>query len=190
MKKERVTSCYRITPLVVILIAVIAMYAVGNRDERGTVDLAPDTVSVVEDSVAGAHTQTHSVSSERVSAKTVRSETLSGQEVEDTIRIAAANPLDNALKKGLPVVADFGRSTCVPCKMMLPILEKLEHDLEGKASVLIIDVREYSALSKKYRIRLIPTQIFFDSTGEEVFRHQGFMPEEEIITQLKKMGVD
>jgi thioredoxin 1 len=190
MKTERVTSWYRIAPLVVILIAIIAMYAIGNRNKKRAVDLAPDTVSVVEDSIAGGHTQTQSTSSERVSAKTVRSETLSGQEAEDTIRVAAANPLENALKKGLPVVADFGRSTCVPCKMMLPILEKLEHDLEGKASVLVIDVREYSALSQKYQITLIPTQIFFDSSGEEVFRHQGFMPEEEIITQLKKMGVD
>jgi thioredoxin 1 len=190
MKTERVTSWYKIALLVVILIAIVAVYAIGNGNEKGTVDLVVDTVAVGDDSITGNQNQTESATSEHVSVKTVPSETLSDQNAEDTIHIAAANPLEKALKKGLPVVADFGRSTCVPCKMMLPILERLEHDLEGKASILVIDIREYSALSRKYKISLIPTQVFFDSSGEEVFRHHGFMPEEEIINQLKKMGMD
>ncbi|GAI33832.1 unnamed protein product, partial [marine sediment metagenome] len=33
------------------------------------------------------------------------------------------NPLDQAFKKGRPVLADFGRGVCIPCKQMKPILE-------------------------------------------------------------------
>uniref|UniRef100_A0A7V1EI50 Thioredoxin n=1 Tax=candidate division WOR-3 bacterium TaxID=2052148 RepID=A0A7V1EI50_UNCW3 len=102
----------------------------------------------------------------------------------------ADNPLSKALKSKRPVLADFGRGTCIPCKMMQPILEKLQKEYAGKAEVLIIDVGEYAALARKYKIMMIPTQIFFDPSGKEVYRHQGFMPEQDIIAQLKKMGVE
>ncbi|UCF70350.1 MAG: thioredoxin family protein [candidate division WOR-3 bacterium] len=190
MKIERLVFWCRIAGLPVILIAVVATYAITNGVKNSENDLARDTMSVVEDSTAGGHIQSQRTISESVSAPAGPSENLPGEGTKDTVPATAADPLENALKKGLPVVADFGRSTCIPCKMMLPILEKLEHELEGKASVLIIDIREYSTLSRKYKITLIPTQIFFDANGEEVFRHQGFMPEEEIILQLKEMGVD
>jgi thioredoxin 1 len=120
------------------------------------------------------------------SARIVRNEAwIKTQEAQ-----VADNPLSRALRSGNPVVADFGRGTCVPCKMMEPILKKLQKEYEGKAEILIIDVGEYAALSGKYRIQLIPTQIFFDAGGKEISRHQGFMSEEDIIAQLKKMGVE
>ncbi|MGB3478601.1 MAG: thioredoxin domain-containing protein [bacterium] len=104
--------------------------------------------------------------------------------------LAADNPLNKALKRGQPVVADFGKGTCMPCKMMEPILKKLAEEYEGRASILILDVDEYRSLSRKYRVMMIPTQIFFDSDGKEVYRHQGFMSETDIIAKLKEMGVD
>ena len=73
---------------------------------------------------------------------------------------------------------------------MQPILEKLQKDYVGKAEILILDVGEYASLSRKYRIMLIPTQIFFDANGKEVHRHQGFMSEADLVAQLKKMGVE
>lgn len=100
------------------------------------------------------------------------------------------NPLNNALKLGQPVVADFGKGTCMPCKMMEPILKKLREEYEGRASILILDVDEYRSLSRKYRVMMIPTQIFFDSDGKEVYRHQGFMPETDIVAKLKDLGVE
>jgi len=102
----------------------------------------------------------------------------------------AENPLTQALKSKRPVLADFGRGTCIPCKMMQPILEKLQKEYTGKAEILILDVSEHPAFSKEYHLMVIPTQIFFDSSGKEVNRHLGFMPEEEIVAQLKAMGVE
>lgn len=104
--------------------------------------------------------------------------------------LAGDNPLSRALKSGRPVLADFGRGTCIPCKMMQPILEKLQKEYTNKAEILILDVGEYASLARKYKIIMIPTQIFFDSSGREVFRHQGFMPEQDLVAQLKKLGVE
>ncbi len=119
-------------------------------------------------------------------AKITRNEKL----IKKQVSLIPDNPLNKALKSGKAVVADFGRGTCMPCKMMEPILKKLQKDYEGKTSILILDVDEYASLSQKYGVRMIPTQIFFDANGKEVYRHQGFMPEEDIVAQLKKMGVE
>ncbi|MEO0166782.1 MAG: thioredoxin domain-containing protein [candidate division WOR-3 bacterium] len=110
--------------------------------------------------------------------------------IKEQAALTADNPLSRALKSGRPVLADFGRGTCIPCKMMQPILEKLQKEYAGKAEILIIDVGEYASLARQYKIMMIPTQIFFDKSGKEVYRHQGFMPEQDIISQLKKLGVE
>lgn len=122
----------------------------------------------------------------RAKAKIVRNE----KWIKAEEALAGDNPLSRALKSKKPVLADFGRGTCIPCKMMQPILEKLQKDYAGKAEILILDVGEYASLARKYKIMMIPTQIFFDSSGKEVYRHQGFMPEQDIVAQLKKLGVE
>jgi len=74
--------------------------------------------------------------------------------------------------------------------MMAPILEKLDKDYKGKAAILFIDVWKDPDQAKRFGIQTIPTQIFYDKQGKEVLRHSGFMSEEAIVTQLKKMGVN
>lgn len=99
------------------------------------------------------------------------------------------NPLEEAFRKGRPVLADFGRGVCIPCKQMKPILEELASEYEGKASILIVEIDDYRALTRRYSIRLIPTQIFFDVQRREVYRHEGFMSKESIKEKLEEMGV-
>jgi thiol-disulfide isomerase/thioredoxin len=103
--------------------------------------------------------------------------------------LAADNPLDKALSTGRPVAADFGRGECIPCKMMKPILEKLAQEFKGKAEILIIDIDEYPDLKRRCGVLFIPAQIFYDASGNETYRHEGFMPEEDIREQLAKLGV-
>ncbi len=98
-----------------------------------------------------------------------------------------STPLSQALSSSKPTVAEFGRGTCIPCKQMKPILEELAKEYEGKVNVLIISVDEHRDLTKQYGIMAIPTQIFFDSEGQELTRHMGFFAKEDIITQLQKM---
>ena len=102
----------------------------------------------------------------------------------------ASVPLGQALSSGKPTLAEFGRGTCIPCKEMKPILEELAMEYRDKLNVVIVEVDEHRDLTNQYGIMAIPTQIFFDSSGEEITRHIGFWSKEEIIAQLKKMGID
>ncbi len=91
--------------------------------------------------------------------------------------------------KGMVTMVDLGAKKCIPCKMMAPILEKLEKAYTGRAAIIFLDVWEDPKPAHRFGIRGIPTQIFFDKEGKEVFRHMGFLSEEGIISRLKDMGV-
>ena len=91
--------------------------------------------------------------------------------------------------KGMVTMLDLGANSCIPCKMMDPILAKVEKDYKGKAAIIFIDVWKNQAPARRFGIRVIPTQIFFDKEGREVSRHEGFMSEEAIVRVLQKMGV-
>ncbi len=92
--------------------------------------------------------------------------------------------------KGMVTMIDLGAKKCVPCKMMAPILAKMEKQFEGQAAIVFIDVWEHNEQARRFGIRAIPTQIFYSETGKEVYRHIGFMDEKAIVNQLKKMGVE
>jgi thioredoxin 1 len=91
--------------------------------------------------------------------------------------------------KGMVTMIDLGAKKCIPCKMMAPILAKLEKEYAGRAAIVFLDVWEDPKPAHRFGIRGIPTQIFFDKEGKEVFRHLGFLSEEEIVRRLKDMGV-
>ncbi|MBW2483523.1 MAG: thioredoxin fold domain-containing protein [Deltaproteobacteria bacterium] len=92
--------------------------------------------------------------------------------------------------RGMVTMVDLGAKKCIPCKMMAPILVKMEKQYEGKAAIVFIDVWEHREQARRFGIQAIPTQIFFDKTGREVYRHVGFMDEKAIVNQLKKMGIE
>jgi len=94
-----------------------------------------------------------------------------------------------SLSSGKPTVIDLGARTCIPCKKMAPILESLSSEYRSKASVLFIDVHENQAAAEKFRIQMIPTQVFFNAQGKEVKRHVGFMEKAEIVKELRAAGL-
>ena len=108
--------------------------------------------------------------------------------------IVSASPVFSAGPKNVPVkgmvtMVDLGAASCIPCKMMAPILNKLEKRYQGKAAVVFIDLRYNREAIQQFGVRAIPTQIFFDKAGKEVYRHVGFMSEDAIVAQLQSMGV-
>lgn len=102
---------------------------------------------------------------------------------------ASATAINQSLTSGKPTIIDLGARTCIPCKKMAPILESLSSEYRGKAGVLFIDVREDQAAAQKFRVQMIPTQIFFDARGKEVKRHVGFMDKAAIVKELKAAGL-
>jgi len=90
---------------------------------------------------------------------------------------------------GRVVMLDLGANECVPCKMMAPILDELKKEYAGRAEIIFIDVWKDPDQARKYGIRAIPTQIFFDAEGREVHRNTGFMDKKRIVDILSRLGV-
>lgn len=101
--------------------------------------------------------------------------------------LARDNPVDRLRLSGKPSLVDFGATGCGPCDMMTPILDKLKKKYPGKLNVLFVHAQEEQILSKRYGIRFIPIQVFFDKNGTEVYRHTGFFPEAEIEKKLTQL---
>jgi len=97
--------------------------------------------------------------------------------------------IENTSQTTLPQLVDLGSKTCIPCKMMEPILEELKREYEGKLDILFIDVGKNPAGMEAYGIRAIPTQIFYDANGQEFYRHEGFFSKEDILRTFKDAGL-
>lgn len=95
----------------------------------------------------------------------------------------------NTGNKNLPKLLDLGAGKCIPCKMMAPILDELKKDYKSKFLIEFIDVWKNEDAGKKHKIRMIPTQIFFDKDGKELFRHEGFYSKEDILNKWKELGI-
>jgi thioredoxin 1 len=92
-------------------------------------------------------------------------------------------------KAKLPRLVDLGADKCIPCKKMAPILARMKKEYAGRLEVEFIDVWKEPKAGKAHNIRLIPTQIFYDPEGKELFRHEGFFSEEDILAKWKELGI-
>lgn len=118
-------------------------------------------------------------------------QTSSTQASEQT---STVNQNSQQAKNSLPKLVDLGSTTCIPCKEMAPILDELKKEYKGKVDVEVVDVYEDQEKAMKYNekhpIRVIPTQILFDSNGKEVWSHEGSLPKEDLVKVFKdKVGV-
>lgn len=115
---------------------------------------------------------------------------------------------------GLPIIVDYGSDSCIPCKEMAPVLEKMNEEMQGKAFIKFVDVWKYNDAAGNVPVQVIPTQILVTAdgkpfvpsdelaekmefimynskdTGEHVFTvHQGGITEEQMRMILAEMGV-
>ena len=102
---------------------------------------------------------------------------------------ANAKIISQSLASGKPTLVDFGAPTCPSCRKLAPLLEALATEYQDKANVLFVDVYEEKSTARKYRIQMIPTQIFFNAKGQEVKRHIGGMEKDEIMKELQAAGL-
>lgn len=97
---------------------------------------------------------------------------------------------DTQPSEPLPRLVDLGADKCIPCKMMAPILEELQKEYTEVFNVEFVDVWINPDAALQHDIRVIPTQIFFDASGKELFRHEGFFSKEDILAKWKQFGVE
>ena len=105
-----------------------------------------------------------------------------------THEVAAGMADDSVIGQGKPVLLELGSHSCIPCKKMMPILAELSTE-QTAFSVSFVDVWAVEGKSEQYEIKSIPTQIFFDKDGAELFRHVGFYPKEDILAKWKELGI-
>ncbi len=106
-----------------------------------------------------------------------------------SLSIAQSSSIPEVPAKDMVTMVDLGAKKCIPCKMMASIVESLEKEYKGKAAIIFIDVWETSGQYARFGINKIPTQIFYDKTGKEVYRHEGFLSKGSIVEKLEELGV-
>ncbi len=86
---------------------------------------------------------------------------------------------------------ELGSVNCIPCKTMQPVMKAIEEKYGDQIKVVFYDVwkPDQKKYAQEYKIRLIPTQVFLDVQGKEIYRHEGFFPEAEIDKLLKSHGL-
>jgi thioredoxin 1 len=102
---------------------------------------------------------------------------------------AAGEGTSQAPVPGMVTMVDLGAKSCIPCKMMAPIMEELEKEYKDRAAIIFIDVWDNPNAAPEFGIRVIPTQIFYNAEGKEMSRHEGFMDKAAIIEELERSGV-
>lgn len=91
---------------------------------------------------------------------------------------------------GVPRLLELGSVSCIPCKMMKPVLEELEREYGPNLKVDFIDVWVDPEAGRRYGVESIPMQILYDAGGNEITRHVGFWPKEEIVAAFAEHGVE
>lgn len=99
-------------------------------------------------------------------------------------------PKTAARAVALPRMVDVGKTWCIPCKKMVTVLEEAGLRYKGKAVVEFVDLEKDPDAAGRYRVQMIPTQIFYTAEGKEFERHVGFLPFEDVEKIFKKMGVE
>jgi thioredoxin 1 len=105
------------------------------------------------------------------------------------LSVQAADPLgDSARKSGKPLIADFGMNQCKQCIKQTEAIDKFRPDAGDRLTLRFIHVAKEADLAGAYKIVLIPTLIFFDKQGKEVFRQVGLMPYDELRAKSRELG--
>lgn len=154
----------KIIPITLLVIAVVAVVELKNKKEASTPAGCPDGLCTLP-----------------IPADKMYPEAVS--------RIPESNTVATA-EQPLPRLLELGSETCVPCKAMAPIIDELRETFAGQLTVDFIDVKKDEAAADPYKIRLIPTQIFFDAQGSELFRHEGFIARADLLAKWSELGYE
>jgi len=100
------------------------------------------------------------------------------------VEITKANFTEEVLKVDKPVLVDFWAEWCMPCKLIVPVLDDLNRELNDKLKIVKVDVDNNPEISMNYSVRSIPTLMLFKN-GEVVEQLIGAVPKKTILDRIK-----
>ncbi len=98
-------------------------------------------------------------------------------------KFTEANFEEEVLKSDKPVLVDFYADWCGPCKMMMPVVDKMAEKYDGKIKVGKVNSDDESGLASKYGIMSIPSFLIFKD-GQVVKSTTGAMPADTLASML------
>ena len=99
--------------------------------------------------------------------------------MSNDLRITDNNFEEEVIKSPILVLVDFWGSWCIPSQLMMPVLEKLSQEYDGKVKIKILNVDQNPRMREKYRILSCPTFILFKN-GKEVERKVGAQSDNQL----------
>jgi thioredoxin 1 len=103
---------------------------------------------------------------------------------------AHAGPLEDAARdSGRPLIVRFGLERCLQCIKQGQAFAELEPKYAGRMEFRTVHIGEQESMAGEYKVLLIPTVLFFDGAGEEVFRHVGYLSADALEAEFTRTGL-
>jgi thioredoxin 1 len=91
------------------------------------------------------------------------------------------------IAKAQPALYEFGAGYCTSCKEMEKVMAELKASHGDQIQVRMIYAGKEDDLFKQYKVMLIPTQVFLNAEGKEVFRHMGPLTKDQVLQKLREL---
>jgi thioredoxin 1 len=116
--------------------------------------------------------------------KIVKMKNAVAEKDHEQIKVLTAQNFQNQIKSGLTLV-DFWAEWCMPCKMMVPVLNGVAEEVKGDTAIGKINIEQHQAVAAKYNVRNIPTLILFKN-GKEHKRYVGVKTKDFLVNQINQ----
>lgn len=87
-----------------------------------------------------------------------------------------------------PAIYEFARKLCPICQKNAMVLKEVEARYRGQIILRFLYIDTEEPVFREYRVTFVPTQVFLDASGREVFRHEGPLSQKELIAKLKELN--